>query len=185
MIVGLLILVGIFCCFCYGESARFFFHEGKGCCSLAFYQCVMDSRGDHECSKPLRLVIGKLKVETNLGAGGTGLTKFVSTNQCGRTEKQQNICLSLNVNHRDIQIEQHLNLGIQRKPKIHGSYNSCILSILSTDRYAATRGTNPLSSLFDCRIKMKYILAAFCLKTHISKASSNFVDWRIPSNRGL
>ena len=66
----------------------------------------MDSRGDHECSKPLILVIGKLKVETNLG-----LTKFVSTNQCGRTEKQQNICLSLNVNHRDIQIEQHLNLG--------------------------------------------------------------------------
>ena len=112
-------------------------------------------------------------------------TKFVSTNHCGRTEKQQNICLSLNVNHRDIQIEQHLNLGIQLKPKIHGSYNSCILSILSTDRYAATRGTNPLSSLFDCRIKMKYILAAFCLKTHISKASSNFVDWRIPSNRGL
>ena len=66
----------------------------------------MDSRGDHECSKPLRLVIGKLKVETNLG-----LTKFVSTNQCVRTEKQQNICLSLNVNHRDIQIEQHMNLG--------------------------------------------------------------------------
>ena len=152
---------------------------------MPFYQCVLDSRGDHECSKPLRLVIRKFKVETNLGAGGTGLTKFVSTNQCGRTEKQQNICLSLNVNHRDIQIEQHLNLGIQRKPKIHGSYNSCILSILSTDRYAATRGTNPLSSLFDCRIKMKYILAAFCLKTHISKASSNFVDWRIPSNRGL
>ena len=140
----------------------------------------MDSRGDHECSKPLRLVIGKLKVETNLG-----LTKFVSTNQCVRTEKQQNICLSLNVNHRDIQIEQYLNLGIQRKPKIHGSYNSCILSILSTDRYAASRGTNPLPSLFDCRIKMKYNLAAFCLKTHISKASSNFVDWRIPSNRGL
>ena len=140
----------------------------------------MDSRGDHECSKPLRLVIGKLKVETNLG-----LTKFVSTNQCGRTEKQQNICLSLNVNHRDIQIEQYLNLGIQLKPKIHESYNSCILSILSTDRYAASRGTNPLPSLFDCRIKMKYILAAFCLKTHISKASSNFVDWRIPSNRGL
>ena len=177
--------VGIFYCLRYGESARFFFHEGKGCCSLAFYQCVMDSRGDHECSKPLRLVIRKVKVETNLGAGGTGLTKFVSTNQCGRTEKQQNICLSLNVNHRDIQIEQHLNLGIQRKPKIHGSYNSCILSILSTDRYAASRGTNPLPSLFDCRIKMKYILAAFCLKTHISKASSNFVDWRIPSNRGL
>ena len=152
MIVGLLILVGIFYCLRYGESARFFFHEGKGCCSLAFYQCVMDSRGDHECSKPLRLVIGKLKVETNLG-----LTKFVSTNQCGRTEKQQNICLSLNVNHRDIQIEQYLNLGIQLKPKIHGSYNSCILSILSTDRYAASRGTNPLPSPFDCRIKMKYI----------------------------
>ena len=112
-------------------------------------------------------------------------TKFVSTNHCGRTEKQKNICLSLNVNHRDIQIEQYLNLGIQLKPKIHGSYNSCILSILSTDRYAASRGTNPLPSLFDCRIKMKYILAAFCLKTHISKASSNFVDWRIPSNRGL
>ena len=140
----------------------------------------MGSRGDHECSKPLRLVIGKLKVETNLG-----LTKFVSTNQCGRTEKQQNICLSLNVNHRDIQIEQYLNLGIQLTPKIHGSYNSCILSILSTDRYAASRGTNPLPSLFDCRIKMKYILAAFCLKTHISKASTNFVDCRIPSNRGL
>ena len=108
----------------------------------------MDSRGDHECSKPLILVIGKLKVETNLG-----LTKFVSTNQCGRTEKQQNICLSLNVNHRDIQIEKYLNLGIQLKTKIHGSYNSCILSILSTDRYAASRGTNPLPSLFDCRIK--------------------------------
>ena len=66
-------------------------------------------------------------------------TKFVSTNHCGRTEKQQDICLSLNVNHRDIQIEQYLNLGIQLKPKIHGSYNSCILSILSTDRYAASR----------------------------------------------
>ena len=45
--------------------------------------------------------------------------------------------------------------SIQLKRKI-GRHNSCILSILTTDRHAASRGTNLLSSPFDCRGNFKY-----------------------------
>lgn len=45
--------------------------------------------------------------------------------------------------------------SIQLKRKI-GRRNSCILSILTTDRHAASRGTNLLFSPFDCRGNFKY-----------------------------
>ena len=92
--IGLLVFVGILYCLRRGESALFFlfflfFLEGKGCCSLAFHQCVMDSRGDQKCSKLLRIVIRNVKDETNLRAGGTGLTKFVLLHQKSRQNLSQ------------------------------------------------------------------------------------------------
>ena len=54
--------------------------------------------------------------------------------------------------HRDVQIEQYLDLEIQLKRKL-GNHNSCILS---NDRHAASRGTNLPSSPFDCRVNIKY-----------------------------
>ena len=82
--IGLLVLVGILYCLRRGESALFFlfFLEGKGCCSLAFHQCVMDS-------KLLGIVIRNVKDETNLRAGGTGLTKFVLLHQKSRQNLSQ------------------------------------------------------------------------------------------------
>ena len=48
-----------------------------------------------------------------------------------------------------------LDLEIQLKCKLE-SHNSCILSILNSDRHTASRGTNLLSSPFDCRVNIKY-----------------------------
>ena len=48
-------------------------------------------------------------------------------------------------------VEQYLALEMQLERKL-GNSNTCILS---KDRYAAYRGTNLPSSLFDCRANMK------------------------------
>ena len=54
--------------------------------------------------------------------------------------------------HRDVQIEQYLDLEMQLERKL-GNRNSCILS---NDSHAASRGTNLPSSPFDCRVNIKY-----------------------------
>ena len=54
--------------------------------------------------------------------------------------------------HRDVQIEQYLDLEMQLERKL-GNHNSCILS---NDRHAASRGTNLPASPFDCCVNIKY-----------------------------
>ena len=80
------------------------------------------------------------------------------------------ICQPTNVSHMDIQIEQSVDPKIQLKRKLR-SHNSCILSIPSTDRHAASRGTNLPSSLFDFIIvNIKYFI--------ITLPCNNEIFWR-------
>ena len=53
--------------------------------------------------------------------------------------------------HRDVKIEQYLDLEMQLERKL-GNHNSCILR---NDRHAASRGTNLPSSPFDYRVNIK------------------------------
>ena len=82
-------------------------------------------------------------------------TEFVSP---GRTEKQKNICKPQSVNYMNAQIvlEVHLDMEILLERKI-GSYDCCILSVLSTDHHSCSIGsTNLLSSPFDYCVKSEF-----------------------------
>ena len=105
-------------------------------------------------------------------------TEFVSP---GRTEKQKNICWPQSVNYMNAQIvlEVYLDMEILLERKIGsydccilsvlstdhhscierkiGSYDCCILSVLSTDHHSCSIGsTNLLSSPFDYCVKSEF-----------------------------
>ena len=71
---------------------------------------------------------------------------------CFQFDQPRNSDVNLVGLHKDVQIEQYLDLEMQLECKL-GNHNS---SILSNDRHAASRGTNLPSSPFDCRVNIKY-----------------------------